>query len=155
MLAQIDKVPPVLLWQLAVLIAALIAIGAGATTIFSNLRKTKVTAELNPPFPESIETREQASYVTEKVCAERHSTFCQRMENITSEIRSIWERIGKDRVDLENMARTRSAGLYQRIDEVRRELSTEQQAMRAEMQQGFKDIERAIGQLEGKISRDR
>jgi hypothetical protein len=42
--------------------------------------------------------------------------------------------------------------LYEKVDEVRKELTNMHEDTRDEMNRGFKDLERAIGRLEGKIS---
>lgn len=57
----------------------------------------------------------------------------------------------RDLQEAEHSARVRSAKLYEKIDETRKEMTTAQDEVRSEMQQGFKDMERALGRLEGKI----
>lgn len=75
---------------------------------------------------------------------------------------SLWRKIDADRDSQIRSASDRSAGIYNKIDEVRKELTVmHEQARkdltdmhaetRKEMGQGFSDLERAIGKLEGKL----
>jgi hypothetical protein len=61
--------------------------------------------------------------------------------------------IAHDREQTEISARSRSAGVYNKVEEVRKELSCKVDELRDEVGQQFKDTERALGRIEGKLSK--
>lgn len=76
----------------------------------------------------------------------------RRVSQVESETADIRRGAAHERETSEVSARQRSAGIYNKIEEVRRELTGQVQELREEVGQQFKDTERALGRIEGKLS---
>jgi hypothetical protein len=76
----------------------------------------------------------------------------RRVSAAESAIGEVWKNISHDRESGEENARSRSAGIYKKIDEVRAEVSGKVDELRNQMTMQFKDTERALGRIEGKLN---
>jgi hypothetical protein len=63
------------------------------------------------------------------------------------------EKMDTDKADLLAAGEERARRIYRHVDEVRAEIGTTVDSIRGTMISGIKDVERAIGRLEGKIDK--
>lgn len=75
----------------------------------------------------------------------------RRVSAAEGEIVKLREGQDHERALTEESARKRSAGIYIKMDELRKELSEKVDGLRDEVTQQFKDTERALGRIEGKL----
>jgi hypothetical protein len=94
--------------------------------------------------PDPLRIEKLDKFATRDFCEQRHSEVSRRLDGHDKDVRALYDEIKKDRDANEIHASERSASIYEKIDEVR-----------SEMNCGFKDMERAIGRIEGKVSGDR
>lgn len=145
-LAQLDKVDPGFLKQFMLLVIG--ALGAAGTVIaIQAARNKKRDVSLDPPLPNPLLVSKATEWATEALCAARHAESREAI----AEVRKAQE---ADRLREEQVQRSRSAGIYSKLEEFRKELSQQNAETRKEMQRGFQDIERSIGRLEGKVKED-
>jgi hypothetical protein len=147
-LAQIDKVSPTFLHQAALLFIGVLGGAASVAAIAGVVLKKRRLIE-----PQPLEVRPSAEYVTTAFCSQRHEQTSRGLMEVTEQVRRLWERLERDKESFEVSARTRSAGIYNKIDEIRKELADANTTTREEMSKGFRDVERALGRLEGEIKR--
>jgi hypothetical protein len=140
--AGMDAVPADLIKNLVVIGLALSTTVLG-WLMFANRGNTKkitvddqpVAARIDGP----ISTLKLDQLATRDFVAERHTEFLRRLDGHDADIRSLYAEIKADRAANEAHASARSAAIYQKIDTVQNQ-----------MQQGFRDLERALGRLESK-----
>ena len=94
--------------------------------------------------PDPLRIEKLDKFATRDFCEQRHHEVTRRLDGLDGHVRAIYDEIKKDRDANEIHASERSASIYEKIDEVRSEMNT-----------GFKDMERAIGRIEGKVSSER
>jgi hypothetical protein len=75
----------------------------------------------------------------------------RRVTEVEKETADIRRGASHDREAAEVSARNRSAGIYNKMEEVRKELTGQVQVLREEVGKQFKDTERALGRIEGKL----
>lgn len=146
MLGQMDKVQPTFLHQAVLLAIGLIGGAAGVASIIGVFLKKKRQIE-----PQPLEVRAAAEFVTRDFCARQHEEWGRRQEELGVRVERLREVMSEDKTSFEANASRRSAGIYQKIDEVRKELTEANEETRKQMVRGFQDLERAIGRLEGKL----
>jgi len=105
------------------------------TGIFPSRNQTDI-------YPQPLSVRESHDYVTEKDCHNMHAST----EAQIKELRAI-------RIDDIKLAAASREKMYGAIEKVRIELSASNETMKRDIAKGFQDVERAIGQLEGKTYR--
>lgn len=88
-----------------------------------------------------VQTLSVDKFATRDFCEMQHKEVTRRLDGHDSDIRALYDEIKTDRDANEVHASARSASIYEKIDEVR-----------SEMNAGFKDMERALGRLEGKVA---
>jgi hypothetical protein len=153
-LAQLDKVPASFLQQFLLVIVGILGGAAAVATVYGVIAKRRGSVQLDPPLPKppfDIHTVPDA--VTDRACHERHADVSRRLLSQDDEFKQLWERIRADKESADASARARSAGIYSKIDEVRKELAAANTSLRTEIMAGFKDVERTIGRLEGKLEK--
>lgn len=77
----------------------------------------------------------------------------RRVAAVESEVADLRRDLAHDRESAESSARSRSAGIYSKIDQVREEMLAKVDDLRIEVGQQFKDTERALGRIEGKLEK--
>jgi len=129
MLAQITPAQ----WSgFTVVLTALIAVAANIAIVWGLFKRSDRRREIHP---QPLEIKEATQFASKK-----------DLDQLAAARQA-------DMKELEISARARSSATYDKIDEIRIELTQANDATRAEMQKGFKDMERALGRLEGKIDR--
>lgn len=99
------------------------------------------------PQPFVVEHAEKP--VSEAQCAIHREDIIRRLNQQDQERAEMRTKMD----DAEKTARVRSAGIYTKIEEVRKELSTNTDELRAEMNRNFQDTERTLGRIEGKLDK--
>ncbi|HOC56645.1 MAG TPA: hypothetical protein PKI20_13565 [Verrucomicrobiota bacterium] len=145
MFAQLNDVPPDFLKWLALAVIALIGGAAGIASIYSSIRRHRVE-------PQPLLVKGADEHVSKEFCAHLHSETVRRVDEHSRQIELIWEHIVKQKEETEAAARARSAKIYEKIEEVRTELSRDSKRQLEMVSKGFQDLERAIGHLEGKLN---
>jgi hypothetical protein len=130
---DLASVNPITLKDVIIIGLAILG-GAGMVKNLFGKNTTAIT-----PDPLRIEKLDK--FATRDFCEQRHSEVARRLDGHDGDIRALYAEIKTDRDANEIHASERSASIYEKIDEVR-----------AEMNSGFKDMERAIGRIEGKVS---
>jgi hypothetical protein len=77
----------------------------------------------------------------------------RRVNMVEGAIIGVRKEMADSQEKIEVSARSRSNGIYAKIEDVRHELSAAQESTRSEMHRGFQDIERTLGRLEGKLEK--
>lgn len=144
MFAQINDVPPDFLKYLALAVVAVIGAAAGIASIYNSIRRNRIE-------PQPLMIKGADEYVNRDTCSHLHAETIRRIEEHSRQIELIWEHIIKQKEETEAAARARSAKIYEKIEEVRTELSRDSKRTLEIVSKGFQDLERAIGHLEGKI----
>jgi hypothetical protein len=143
-LAQFTNANPQFLKDFIIVVVGILGLCAAGASIYGVLKKRRIE-------PQPLEVRAAQDFVTREFCGQMHAETVRRVDDHTHQIERIWNTIKADKDAFEVSARARSAKIYEKIDEIRQELSEANVATRDCIGKGFQDVERAIGWLEGKI----
>ena len=101
-----------------------------------------------------VQTLSVDKFATRDFCEMRHVEVTRRLDGHDNEIANLRATAKEDRADNQIHASQRSQTIHKKIEDVRTELTGKIDGLRHEMSSGFGDIERALGRIEGKQSRD-
>ena len=132
------------------LIVCLAAVSVAINSVWKLADRVKGRAqqrEIQQPF-----IVEAAAQFARKEDFMAHASHVEhRLDEQDHDRQALRAAIERDRAAWEQSARVRSAGIYAKIDEVRKELDTAHTALRTEITRNFQDTERALGRIEGKL----
>ena len=153
LMGQIQNVQPTSLHEFILIVAGLVGIGAGVAVIYRTVRKQRIEPQpLDVGIAGPVTVKNDAGFVSQSLCQSLHSETDRRITRVEEDLLALHRELKTDRETSDVSARQRSAGIYSKIDEVRKELAAANEGTRGELARGFKDVERAIGRLEGKIN---
>ena len=133
---------PTIAWNVVLTIGVLVTIAMNVISLFKK-SSTAIT-------PDPLRVEKLDRFATRDFCETQHNEVSRRLDGHDSDIRAIYGEIKQSRAEGETHAGQRSATLHRKIEEVRSELNVKLDDLRAENNQGFKDVERAIGRIEGR-----
>lgn len=134
-------------------VIVLLAIASPLIAIWAGGRRRKIE-------PDPLRVQKVDNLVTKDYCLSSHATLHQRLDGHDAAITAIRGEMRKDREDGELAARTRSAGIYHKLDDLRLELSDKMDAIRREgkadtegVHTRINDVLAAVSELRGKVDK--
>jgi len=103
------------------------------------------------PIPNPLQIEKLDKFATRDFCEMKHLETNRRLDGHDADVRALYEEMKRERQSNQEHASLRSAAIYRKIDEVRDELTTKMDGLNEQMTTGFKDVERAVGRIEGQI----
>lgn len=100
--------------------------------------------------PQPLKVEHAEKFVSQTECAIHREDIIRRLDE---QDKSRAE-ISKKMTEAEHTARVRSAGIYSKMEEMRKELTNNTNELRSEMNRNFNDTERTLGRIEGKLNKD-
>ena len=108
--------------------------------------------------PDPLRVQTVPDLVTRDAFDKAHSHLVKRLDGHDKAIEAIRQEMKTDRENSESAARVRSAGIYNRIDDLRRELGDKMDAIRVEskndtagVHKRINDVLHAVGELKGRM----
>ena len=142
--AGVDSVPADLLKSLLIVGLATSTVVLGWLQYSARRESRRVTVDDQPVAARidgPVNTLTLDKLATRDFVAERFVETTRRLDGHDGDIRALYGEIKTDRAANEAHASARSAAIYTKID-----------AVQAEMQKGFRDMERSLGRLETRMT---
>ena len=137
-------------------LAFVVGLTAAAASIVAMIRGGKKQSRALEPDPLRVQT--VPDLVTRDAFDKAHSHLVKRLDGHDKAIEAIRQEMKTDRENSESAARVRSAGIYNRIDDLRRELGDKMDAIRVEskndtagVHKRINDVLHAVGELKGRM----
>lgn len=125
----------------------ILAIGGFAMAAFTTFRPQKPT--VITPDPLRIEKLDK--FATRDFCEMKHLEVNRRLDTHDEQLAQLRIEAKAELQQNQEHASARSAAIYRKVDEVREELTAKMDGLNEQMTTGFKDVERAVGRIEGQI----
>lgn len=121
-----------------------LACAAFLVMLYNQLAKARsnVLGDSKKVGPQPFVIEKAMEYATRDQLDKGVQTVQRRVDENAEQISKLWGALREDKAAAEANASRRSAGIYSKIDEVDKRMS-----------KGFQDVERAIGRLEGVLSK--
>jgi len=143
-IANLDSVNAATLKDFVIILLALGGFAMAAWTTFRPSKPTVIT-------PDPLRVEKLDKFATRDFCEMKHLEVTRRLDGHDAELAQFRTEAKADREQNQVHASQRSAAIYHKIDEVRDELTTKMDGINEQMSKGFKDVERAVGRIEGQI----
>ncbi len=135
-----DAPPDHFKWTILIIVGVVLV----GLQIYIALRKT---------VPNPLQVEKLDKFATRDFCEALQAENRRRLDGHDADVRALYEEIKRDRQQNQEHASQRSAAIYRKIDEVQREVSSKIDGLNEQMTTGFKDVERAVGRIEGQINK--
>lgn len=151
MLAQTSLPDPNNFSSIGWVIVILFALVGGANQILALVSRVSGKARPTEIADQPVDIRIASEFVRKPDCDVHRGQLERRLEEQDRDRQDLRKMISADREKAEQTARIRTAGIYSKIDEVRKELTTAHGELRHELNRNFQDTERTLGRIEGKL----
>ena len=109
-LAQIQAVDPIHLWNFVLIVTCLISAAASVVAMYTQKRTQKREVTFGEEF------------VALKHCTDRHTETDRRLTNVDRDVERIRQDMKNDRISLDASDELRASRIHQSIDTIRKEL---------------------------------
>jgi hypothetical protein len=153
MFAQISDVPGEQVKNVLLVLGWLLGLGM---LVYGKWNKQKVQVADQPvdvSVAGPVTVQKEERYVPKALCVQLHASTDQRITKVERDLGDLTTEFRAQRAQAEASARARSAGLYDKIDQVRLELAGQVSGLRAQFDTMRMDTERALGRIEGKLDK--